>query len=119
MSYDYEGFRFTSNVNVGAGESSYAGFASRVDGEVGSAFITIATAAGAMMGLYNILVAAGEMAVISVDKTTEQNNGKLNLSATASRPSEKEAAQLKADNGFSAVVTAVDRKQYRIIESRA
>ena len=52
MSYDYEGFRFTSNVNVGAGESSYAGFASRVDGEVGSAFITIATAAGAMMGLY-------------------------------------------------------------------
>lgn len=119
MSYDYEGFRFTSNVNVGAGESSYAGFASRVDGEVGSAFITIATAAGAMMGLYNISVAAGEMAVISVDKTTEQNNGKLNLSATASRPSEKEAAQLKADNGFSAVVTAVDGTQYRILESSA
>ena len=119
MSYDYEGFRFTSNVNVGAGESSYAGFASRVDGEVGSAFITIATAAGAMMGLYNITVADGAMAVISADKTTEQNNGKLNLSATASRPSEKEAAQLKADSGFSEVVTAVDGTQYQILKSSA
>ena len=66
MSYDYEGFRFTTNVNVGAGDHVYAGFASHVDGEVGSAFITIATAVGAMMGLYNITVAEGDTAFLAV-----------------------------------------------------
>ena len=117
MSYDYEGFRFTTNVSVGAGDHVYAGFASHVDGEVGSAFITIASAIGAMMGLYNITVAEGDMAVISVDKTTTQNNGTLKLSATTSRPSEKTAAGLKGDTGFSNIVTAVDGSEYYILES--
>ena len=117
MSYDYEGFRFTTNVNVGTGDNLYAGFASHVEGEVGYAFITIASAIGAMMGLYNITVAEGDTAFISVNKTTDQNDGTLKLSATTSRPSEKVAAGLKADIGFSNIVTAVDGTEYYVLES--
>lgn len=118
MSYDYEGFRFTTNINIGAGENTYSGFASRVDGKLGFAF-TIATATGAMMGLNKITVADGDMAVISIGKTTKQNSGTLKLSATTAKPSEKEAAGLKADVGFADIVTAVDGMQYRILQSSA
>ena len=119
MSYDYEGFRFTTNVNVGAGDHVYAGFASHVDGEVGSAFITIATAVGAMMGLYNITVAEGDTAFLAVDKTTTQNNGSLKLSATTARPNEKTASSLKEDVGFANIVTSVDGTEYYVLESSA
>lgn len=118
MSYDYEAFRFSTNVNVGTASGKYAGFASYVDGKVGSAFV-VATAVGAMMGLYNITVASGAMAVISVGKTTKQNNGSLKLAATSSKPSEKTASSLKADSGFADVVTAVDGTIYRILKSSA
>ncbi|MDR0932973.1 MAG: hypothetical protein LBM70_08165 [Victivallales bacterium] len=118
MGFDYEGFRFTTNYNIGAGNNTYSGFASRVDGELGSAF-TIATAYGAMIGLNNITVAAGGIAVISISKSTKQNNGKLQLSATATRPTEKQAANLKADVGFANIVTAVDGTQYHVLESSA
>lgn len=118
MSYDYEEYRFTTNVDLGSDSGLYAGFVSRVDGEIGSAF-KVATANGAMVGLYKVSVADGAIAAFTVDKTTKQNKGKLKLSAVTSAPSAKEASKLSGDTGFADVVTAVDGSVYRILTSAA
>lgn len=115
----YEIYRFTSNVTVGSASGVYAGFVSKVDGEVGIAFID-ETAEGAMVGLYQISVDADPAAhaFVRVDKTTKQNKGTVRLSATENAPANAKAASaLKSDTGFDAIVEAVDGTKYYMLNS--
>lgn len=115
MSYDHQKLIDTVDITKADSGKSFDSFASYVSGKTGKSFGNI-FATGSITAAYNVQIDPGYSGVISIDKTTEENQGTINIAASEDFLDAASAALMPSDSNLR-IISDIYGKEYKILPS--